>query len=133
MAGRLRLFLVFEFDNSMSYLDHEKLDVYRVAIQLIVLIDKIVDELPRGRSYLADQLQRAATSIPLNIAEGAGEYANNEKARFYRIAKRSSTECAAIFDLCNELQLIEEKNYIEGRELLLRIVAMLIKMAQKTT
>lgn len=117
----------------MSYFDHEKLDVYRVAIQLIVLIDKIVDELPRGRSYLADQLQRAATSIPLNIAEGAGEYANNEKARFYRIAKRSSTECAAIFDLCNELQLIEEKNYIEGRELLLRIVAMLIKMAQKTT
>jgi four helix bundle protein len=49
-----------------------KLDVYRVAIQLNVLIDKVVEDLPRGRSYLADQLQRAGSSIPLNIAEGAG-------------------------------------------------------------
>lgn len=114
----------------MSYFDHEKLDVYHVAIQLNVLIDKVVEQLPRGRSYLADQLQRAGASIPLNIAEGAGEYANNEKLRFYRIAKRSATECAAIFDLCQELQLIEKNIYTQCRELLLRIVAMLIRMAQ---
>jgi four helix bundle protein len=114
----------------MSYFDHEKLDVYRVAIQLNVLIDKVVENLPRGRSYLADQLRRAGTSIPLNIAEGAGEYSGNEKVRFYRIAKRSATECAAIFDLCQELKLIEEGYYRECRELLLRIVAMLIRMAQ---
>jgi four helix bundle protein len=50
--------------------------------------------------------------------------------RFYRMAKRSATECAAIFDLCRELQLIEEKYYTQGRELLLRIVAMLVRMAQ---
>jgi len=114
----------------MSYFDHEKLDVYRVAIQFNVLIEEVVEQLPRGRSYLADQLQRAGTSIPLNIAEGAGEYASNEKIRFYRIAKRSATECAAIFDLCKELKLINEGHYIQGRELLLRIVAMLIRMAQ---
>ncbi|MBY0282100.1 MAG: four helix bundle protein [Alphaproteobacteria bacterium] len=114
----------------MNYFDHEKLDVYRVAIQLNVLIDKVVEQLPRGRSYLADQLQRAGASIPLNIAEGAGEYAGNEKIRFYRMAKRSATECAAIFDLCEELQLIEEKHYVQCRELLLRIVSMLVKMAQ---
>lgn len=114
----------------MSYFDHEKLDVYRVAIQLNVLIEEVVEQLPRGRSYLADQLHRAGTSVPLNIAEGAGEYTGNEKARFYRIAKRSATECAAIFDLCQELKLIQESHYRQGRELLLRIVAMLIKMAQ---
>ena len=114
----------------MSYFDHEKLDVYRVAIQLNVLINKVVEQLPRGRSYLADQLQRAGASIPLNIAEGAGECASNEKLRFYRIAKRSATECAAIFDLCKELRLIEEHLYTQCRELLLRIVAMLIRMAQ---
>jgi len=44
--------------------------------------------LPRGRTYLADQLQRAGTSVPLNIAEGAGEYSSNEKIRFYRMARR---------------------------------------------
>jgi four helix bundle protein len=114
----------------MSYFDHEKLDVYRAAIRLNILADKMIEELPRGRSYIADQLQRAGTSILLNIAEGAGEYASSEKLRFYRMAKRSATECAAIFDLCRALHLIEEKCYEEIRELLARIVAMLIRMAQ---
>ena len=76
----------------MRLFDHEKLDVYRVAIELVILIDEIVEHLPRGRAYLADQLQRAGTSVPLNIAERAGEYASNEKIRFYRMARRSATE-----------------------------------------
>jgi four helix bundle protein len=39
------------------------------------LADRIIEHLPRGRAYVSDQLHRAALSIPLNIAEGAGEYA----------------------------------------------------------
>ena len=62
----------------MDYFDHEKLDVYQAAIELIVLIDAIVEHLPRARAYLADQLQRAGISVPLNIAEGAGEYSTPE-------------------------------------------------------
>ncbi len=113
-------------------LDHEKLDVYHVAVEFVVMADGIVEHLPRGRGYLSDQLQRAALSISLNIAEGAGEYSLDEKARFYRMAKRSATECAGILDVCQKLQLLDEKNYALGRELLIRIVSMLIKMAQKT-
>ena len=76
----------------MQYFDHEKLDVYQAAIELVVLIDEIVEHLPRGRAYLADQLLRAGTSVPLNIAEGVGEYSSSEKIRFYRMAKRFATE-----------------------------------------
>ena len=54
------------------------------------MIDQIIEQFLRGRAYLADQLQRAATSVPLNIAEGAGEYSGAEKNRFYRIAKKIS-------------------------------------------
>lgn len=114
----------------MRQFDHEKLDVYQAAIDLVVLIDTVVEHLPRGRAYLADQLQRAGTSVPLNIAEGAGEYSKSEKERFYRMARRSATECAAIFDVCNRLKLTEDIRYAKGRELLLRIVAMLTKMVQ---
>ena len=117
----------------MSRFDHEKLDVYQTAIELVILIDTIVENLPRGRAYLADQFQRAGTSVPLNIAEGAGEYSGSEKCRFYRMAKRSATECAAIFDICQRLELVEERQYVQGRELLIRIVAMLIRMAQGTS
>lgn len=111
--------------------DHEKLTVYQVAIEFVILADEVVEGLPRGRAYLSDQLRRAALSISLNIAEGAGEYALDEKARFYRMAKRSATECAGVLDVCQRLGLIEENRYINGRELLIGIVSMLIKMVQK--
>ncbi len=83
------------------------------------------------RAYLSDQLQRAGLSIPLNIAEGAGEYSIDEKARFYRMAKRSATECAGILDVCQRLQLVNEERYTKGRELQISIVSMLVKIAQK--
>ena len=112
-------------------LDHEKLTVYQVAIEFVILADDVIVHLPRGRAYLSDQLQRAALSIPLNIAEGAGEYAIDEKARFYRMAKRSATECAGVLDVCQRLRLVDESRFVKGRELLISIVSMLIKMAQK--
>jgi len=117
----------------VGYFDHEKWDVYQAALELVILISNIVEQMPRGKGYLADQLQRAGTSVPLNIAEGAGEDALSEKARFYRMAKRSATECASIFDVCKRLQLLEEQRYSEGRKLLLRIVAMLTKMERAET
>jgi four helix bundle protein len=111
--------------------DHEKLDVYQAAIEFVALADDVVEHLPRGRSYLADQLQRSSTSIVLNVAEGSGEFSRNEKARFYRIAKRSATESAAILDVCRRLKLIHEASYDSGRDLLLRIVSMLIGMIRR--
>ena len=110
-------------------LDHEKLTVYQVAIEFVILADEVIEHLPRGRAYLSDQLQRAALSIPLNIAEGAGEYAVDEKARFYRMAKRSATECAGVLDVCQRLRLVEENRYMKGRELLIGIVSMLINVS----
>jgi four helix bundle protein len=113
----------------MKSFDHKKLDVYNAAIGYVVIVDNIVERLPRGRGYLTDQLQRAGTSIVLNIAEGAGEFSRCEKARFYRIAKRSATECAAALDICRSLELVEQSQLEAGRSLLLRIVSMLTKMA----
>ena len=81
---------------------------------------------------MADQFQRAGTSVLLNIAEGAGEYFSSEKIRFYRMAKRSATECAGILDVCRRLRLVEESRYVRARELLLRIVSMVTKMAKSS-
>jgi four helix bundle protein len=109
----------------MTDFDHDRLDVYRSAVDWLVIADKLATTLPKGRAYLADQLRRAATSISLNIAEGAGEFAAADKARFYRMARRSATECAAILDGCRALTLGEPDLLGAGRELLCRIVAML--------
>ncbi len=117
----------------MNVFDHEKLDVYQAAIEFVALADDIVEHLPRGRGYLADQLQRSATSVPLNIAEGAGEFSPSEKARFYRMARRSATECAAVLDVARRLRLVDDARYEAGRELLLRIVAMLVQMVRRAS
>ncbi len=53
-------------------LDHEKLTVYQVAIEFVVLADVIIEHLPRGRAYLSDQLQRAGLSIPLRYCRRSG-------------------------------------------------------------
>ena len=115
----------------LSTFDHDKLDAYKVAIDFIATADDIVGNLPRGRGYLSDQLHRAAMSIPLNIAEGAGEFSRRDKARFYRMAARSATECAAIIDGCTTLGIADAKTLQHGRQLLHRIVSMLTKLARR--
>ena len=114
----------------MAFFDHEKLDVYRTSLEFILLVDDILNNLPVGKAYLGDQLKRASSSVTLNIAEGAGEFSKAEKIRFYRIAKRSATECASILDVCHCLNAIEESLHLKSRDYLLRIVSMLIKMSK---
>ena len=84
----------------------------------------------RGRSHLADQLTRASTSIVLNLAEGAGKHSKPDKRRFYLTARGSATESAALLDVCLRLRLLEEASHQGGKERLVRIVSMLIKLAQ---
>ncbi|MCE9568321.1 MAG: four helix bundle protein [Planctomycetes bacterium] len=112
----------------MTTFDHEKLDVYQIALEFVATVGEVIAKLPTGRHNLADQLDRAATSVVLNIAEGAGEFSRAEKARFYRMAKRSATECAAALDVARVRKLTDEKLLEIGREMLLRVVAMLIRM-----
>jgi hypothetical protein len=54
----------------MQALDHERLDVYHLALDLLVFANSVIEGLPRGRSHLADQFTRASMSVVLNIAEG---------------------------------------------------------------
>jgi four helix bundle protein len=89
----------------MTILDHEKLDIYQHTLTFVATAHEIATALPGKRGDLGDQLRRASTSIALNIAEGAGEFAPNEKARFYRMARRSAVECAAVLDIAERLGL----------------------------
>ena len=68
-------------------LAHEKLDVYRCSIDFLGLSARIGGAVPRGNSILLEQLKRAALSIPLNIAEGAGKQGIRERKRYYGIAR----------------------------------------------
>src|SRR5690606_36934984 len=87
-----------------SQLDHERLDGYHLARELARKCRTLLEQVPPGRADLVDQCRRTTMSVPLNIAEGAGEFAPKEKARFYRMARRSATETAAILDHMVDLE-----------------------------
>ena len=112
------------------HFDHERLDVYTVAVDFLALAHGITSSFSSGHGDLVDQLRRAATSIVLNIAEGAGEFSKPEKARFYRMARRSATECAAVLDVAARLELATHSRCEPARELLIRFVSILINMAR---
>ena len=114
----------------MKEFDFQKLDVYQKALDFAVLATEINAALPRGNAHLADQLQRSSTSTPLNIAEGAGEFSPREKARFYRMARRSATESAGLLDILKRLQLAPDEFLSKGHDILFQIVSMLTRMVR---
>lgn len=109
-------------------LDHTKLEVYHRALDLLDQVDQVYDAMPPGRAHLKDQLDRAATSIVLNIAEGAGEFSKDEKHRFYRMARRSATETAAILDVLERRQAVPTTVLHPARDLIVRVVSMLVRL-----
>jgi four helix bundle protein len=110
--------------------DHERLDVYRVALDFLVLAERLIAALPRGRRHLADQLGRASLSIVNNIAEGAGKTSPADKRRYYDTARGSATESAALLDVYLRLTLASDDDHRSGKDMLLRIVSMLVKLAR---
>ena len=111
--------------------DFERLDVFTVALDAVVIVDGVAEDLPEGRGYMRDQLRRAANSIALNIAEGAGEFMPGEKARFYRIAKRSATECAGQLLVCRKLGLFAAPRVDAALDVLQRVIAMLVTLVRR--
>jgi four helix bundle protein len=122
-----------DLDGPMSrrmVLDHEKLEVYRLALEFLVYANDVIAALPRGRRHLADQFTRASMSIVLNIAEGAGKHSKPDKRRYYLTARGSATESAALLDVCQRLKLLDETKHDAGKEMVVRVVSMLIRLAQ---
>ena len=73
-----------------------------------------------------DDLDRASTSIPLNIAEGNGKFSRRDRARFLEMARGSALECAACLDVFVARKFTITNSIIQAKEQLARIVQMLI-------
>ena len=115
-------------------LSHEKLDVYKLSIAFADLALKLIASFRNGKDFgpLADQLRRAAISVPLNIAEGSGRFTDPDRVRFFSIARGSAMECGAILDIAQLGETADEELIDQGKALLRRIVALLTRMAGKT-
>lgn len=90
-------------------LGHEKLDVYRLAIDYVAWVYSNAESLGANNRAARDQWLRASQSIPLNIAEGNGKTSEADRRRYFEIARGSALECAAIQDVLVVCRALDER------------------------
>jgi four helix bundle protein len=113
-----------------TYFDHEKLDVYQESIAFWGWVGELLGQIS-AKAAAKDQLDRASTSIPLNIAEGNGKFSTVDRARFLEIARGSALECAACLDVLAMRKLVAPQRILPAKERLVRIVNMLMGMLKR--
>ena len=105
-------------------LDHEKLQVYQRSLAFISWAEPLLDRLPKSLS-VRDQLDRAGTSVPLNIAEGNGKFTSADRCRFFDTARGSVLECSACLDVLVAKGKVQAVEVDQGKDMLVEIASML--------
>ena len=114
------------------WFDHERLEVYREAIALIAWLSELLESLGRVGD-VRDQLDRASTSIALNIAEGNGKFSPKDRCKFFDTAHASALECAAGLDILVAKRKITPDQIRPGKERLQGIVRMLMGLLKRNS
>jgi four helix bundle protein len=109
--------------------DHHRLDAWHVALEALVLGEKIAKTVPRGYSGLVDQLRRALGGAYTQTTEAAARTGADRLARF-RIARAEAGEAAAVLEALERLGLASVAEVATALGLLWRLCAMLTRLAQ---
>ena len=115
-----------------AWFAHEKLDVYRDAIAFVAWVSELLEGTAR-LDDVKDQLDRASTSVPLNIAEGNGKYSVKDRCRFFDTALGSTLECAAGLDVLVAKGKLTTDQIRPGKERLQRIVRLLMGLIKRNS
>lgn len=104
--------------------DHEKLRAYQEAKRFASWIEPVIEKLPAKLSA-QDQLDRASTSIALNIAEGNGKRSHPDRCRYLDIARGSALESAACLDVLAARGKLSGEETAAGKTILLAVVSLI--------
>lgn len=112
--------------------DHEKLAAYQLSIEFVAWVTDLLETLSKSLA-VHNQLDRASTSIPLNIAEGNGKYTSPDRCRYFDNARGSALECAAALDVLVAKKKATVTQVEAGKESLHRIVSMLVGLIRSNS
>jgi four helix bundle protein len=107
---------------------HEKLDAYRVAVQMVALANQVAAQIPRGYRNIADHLQRAASNTVLLLAAGANRRGAALKRQRFTDRRGECGEVGAAADLVRVLGLGSPTDAEELKQLARRVSAMLTRL-----
>jgi four helix bundle protein len=96
---------------------HKKLAVWREGMNLTIKMYALTSGFPDHTKFgLANQIRRAAGSIPSNISEGVARGSTKEYVRFLRIASGSLSELDTHLELAYSLKYISDDDFITTQE-----------------
>lgn len=106
----------------------EELRIYQEAIDFVSYIYSLTKKWSSPYKFsLADQLQRAALSIALNIAEGSGR-TSKDFQHFLSVARGSCYECVAVLAIARKERLISENEYARVYDRIIIMAKMLTSL-----
>jgi four helix bundle protein len=110
-------------------LDHERLIVYQRSLAFIAWASALCKEVgPCGD--VRNQLDRASTSVPLNIAEGNGKFSIRDRVKYLDIAYGSALECSACLDVMVAKSVAIPARVSEGKQIVEEIVNRLVRLRE---
>jgi four helix bundle protein len=114
------------------YFDHEKLDAYQKALAFAQRSEAVLERVPKSVA-VHGQLDRARTSIVLNIPEGNGRFTAADRCKFFDIARGSGLESAGCMDLIFIKKLLSEPELDQGKMLLKDVVSLLVGLIRSNS
>ena len=119
-------------DEREYWFSHEKLEVYQETLSFVSWLSGLMDGMVRIGD-VKDQLDRASTSILLNLAEGNGKYSLKDRCRFFDTAHGSALECAAGLDVLVAKGKVTPVEIRQGKDSLQKIVQMLMGLIKRNS
>jgi four helix bundle protein len=108
---------------------HKRLAVWNKALELVLTIYTLTAKFPHSEKFgLASQMQRAAVSIPSNIAEGRSRKSTNDYVHFLHIALGSAAELETQLEITFKLQYLDATEFQNALQSLLEVRKMLAGM-----
>jgi four helix bundle protein len=106
-----------------------RLLAYDLALEAATQVYQLVGKVPPSAGSLADQARRAASSVPLNLAEASGR-AGRDRLQHHRIAHGSAKEATASVQLLRAIQAVDSAQATETLALLDRVNAITYRLAR---
>jgi len=102
-------------NGELSKRPHERLDVWRDAMDLVEAVYRFSGQFPEGERFgLTSQIRRAAVSVPSNIAEGAARRSKAEYLRFLSIARGSLSEVSTHVQIATRLEFAAQATGLDA-------------------
>lgn len=110
---------------------HEQTIVYERCLELMDIAAALIEQLPTGFGFVADQLRRSTSSVARNYGEGYYQRSHAQQRKYFDIASHSARETSMSFDTARCFHVGNRDHIDRGKQVALELVKMLSKFRHR--